>query len=300
MEEVIENGAALPLVVITGPTASGKTSLAIKLAKKYDGEIICADSRTIYKCMDIGTAKPTAEEQSEVTHWGIDLVAPGQRFTVVDFQSYAIDKIQEIRNKGKVPFLVGGTGLYIESVVLDYKFPPVLELEKRAVLESRSVEELKEYCLNNNIFLPENHKNKRHLINAILRKNVAGTKRDNPIDNCIVVVISTDKQTLRRRIAARANTIFSADIIRETRYLGQKFGWTGEAMTGNIYPLIRQYIQGDISQEEAKEKFINLDCQLAKRQTTWFKKMLYARHLSLEDSYIYLSNLLDNRPNMLL
>ena len=96
-----------PLIVIVGPTASGKTSLAIDLARQFDGEIICADSRTIYQGMDIGTAKPTKAEQATVPHWGIDLVAPNQSYSVADFKQYADQKIEEIRGRGHIPFLVG-------------------------------------------------------------------------------------------------------------------------------------------------------------------------------------------------
>ena len=112
----------LPLIVIIGPTASGKTSLAIRLAKKYRGEIICADSRTVYRGMNIGTAKPSLEEQQGVSHWGLDLVDPGDSFSVSQFKDYARQKIKEIRSRGNIPFLVGGTGLYIDSVIFDFQF----------------------------------------------------------------------------------------------------------------------------------------------------------------------------------
>src|SRR5664279_2859392 len=101
-----------PLVVIVGPTASGKSSLATEVAKKFSGEIICADSRSVYKGMDIGTAKPSVEERQGVPHWGLDLVEPGEYFSVSDFKDYAVEKIKEIRSRNKTPFLVGGTGLY--------------------------------------------------------------------------------------------------------------------------------------------------------------------------------------------
>ncbi|HUC96116.1 MAG TPA: isopentenyl transferase family protein, partial [Candidatus Saccharimonadales bacterium] len=101
----------IPLVVIVGPTASGKTGLAIELAKQHRGEIICADSRSIYKGANIGTAKPSKAERANVPHWGLDLVNPGEYFSVADFKEYANKKISEIRSRGNVPFLVGGTGL---------------------------------------------------------------------------------------------------------------------------------------------------------------------------------------------
>jgi tRNA dimethylallyltransferase len=112
----------LPLIVIVGPTASGKTSLAIDIAKQFGGEIICADSRTVYIGMDIGTAKPSRAEQAMVPHWALDLVEPGQRFTAADFKEYANKKIAEIRSRGNIPMIVGGTGLYVDGVIFDYKF----------------------------------------------------------------------------------------------------------------------------------------------------------------------------------
>lgn len=108
--------------VIVGPTGSGKTSVAIEIAKEIGGEIISADSRAIYKYMDIGTAKPTVLEQAEVPHFGIDLVEPGERFTVADWKKYAEEKIAEIRARGKIPMIVGGTGLYIDALIYDYQF----------------------------------------------------------------------------------------------------------------------------------------------------------------------------------
>ena len=106
-----ELAVQLPLVVIVGPTASGKTALAVRLASHYNGEIICADSRTVYKGMDIGTAKPTAEERALAPHWGLDLVEPNEGFSAADFKAYATATIDQIRARGAVPFLVGGTGL---------------------------------------------------------------------------------------------------------------------------------------------------------------------------------------------
>ena len=107
----------LPLIVIVGPTASGKTGLAIRLAREFGGEIISADSRAVYSGLDIGTAKPTEEEQQLAPHWGIDSALPSERFTAADFKQYAVQKIAEIRSRGHVPLLVGGTGLYVDSVV---------------------------------------------------------------------------------------------------------------------------------------------------------------------------------------
>ena len=117
-----EGNYAGPVVVIVGPTGSGKTGVSIEIAKKINGEIISADSRAIYKGMDIGTAKPTLAERDGVPHFGFDLVEPGERFTAADFKVYAEEKIAEIRKRGHVPIIAGGTGLYVDALVYDYKF----------------------------------------------------------------------------------------------------------------------------------------------------------------------------------
>ncbi len=110
------------VIVIVGPTGSGKTGVSIEIAKKIGGEIISADSRAIYKGMDIGTAKPLPDEQDGVPHFGIDLVEPGERFTVADWKAYTEQKILEIESRGHIPIIVGGTGLYVDALVYDYSF----------------------------------------------------------------------------------------------------------------------------------------------------------------------------------
>jgi tRNA dimethylallyltransferase len=234
----------LPLVVITGPTASGKTGLAIELAQRFNGEIICADSRTIYKGMDIGTAKPTIAERAAIPHWGLDLVEPGQPFSVADFKTYADQKIYEIRARGHVPFLVGGTGLYVDAVLFDYQFGPAADPTQRAWLESLSLEALYDYCEKNNIKLPENDKNKRYVIRAIERGSMPPQRKSSPISISIIVGIATDRDVLRARIAQRSEQLFENGVVEEATLLGEKYGWNNAAMSGNIYPLIHDYLSG--------------------------------------------------------
>lgn len=278
-----------PLVVIVGPTASGKTGAAIALAEKYDGEIICADSRTIYKGMDIGTAKPSLEEQARVPHWGLDLVQPGERFTAADFKRYAVEKIDEIRARGKVPFLVGGTGLYVDAVVLDYQFGPPADPVIRAEFEEKSLEELHKYCLENNITLPENSKNKRYVIRAIEQSTSATTSESSPIDNTIIVGIATDNKVLRQRMVDRASTMLDQGVLDETDRLVEQFGWEGEAMTGNVYRIIRRYHQHELTKQEMLQKFATADWHLAKRQLTWLRRRDFIHWLPLEQVVPYLS-----------
>lgn len=286
----------LPLLVIVGPTASGKTALAVRIAKQFNGEIISADSRAIYKGLDIGTAKPSMQERDGVSHWGIDLVTPGQRFTTVDFKKYATKKINEIRLRGRLPILVGGTGLYVDSVIYDFTFPKTNDRLKRFV-DNMTLQELYKYCDEHNISLPENNKNKRYVINAILRDGQSQKRRTRPIDNTIVVGIATEKEILRERITARAEEIVADCTISEAQIVADKYGWDNEAMTGNIYPLIHHYLEGNLTMEELKSQFCVLDWRLAKRQLTWLRRNSDIWWGSNDEVYTYVARQLAKMNN---
>lgn len=285
----------LPLIVIVGPTASGKTGLAVQLAKEFGGEVISADSRAIYKEMDIGTAKPNLAERDGVPHWGIDLVAPGEPFSAADFKQYTLQKIDEIRARGHIPFLVGGTGLYVDAVVFDYQFGTQADAGRRQKLESMTLDELQDYCNKNNILLPENDKNKRYVVRAIERAGQTPKRKQSPIKNTYIVGITTDRDTLRERIALRSEQLFHDGVVEEATLLGKKYGWESEAMTGNVYPLVRQYLQGGLSLDTVKEKFTTLDWRLAKRQLTWLRRNPHIQWHGLEEAKQYLSNILASR-----
>lgn len=277
-----------PLVVIVGPTASGKSALAVDLAEQFGGEIICADSRTVYKGMDIGTAKPSAEDQARVKHWGLDLVEPGEPFSAADFQEYANKTIADIRSRGRIPFLVGGSGLYVDAVIFEFQFGPVNK-EFRAQLEELSLEELHEYCFENNIILPENEKNRRHVINAIVRNNGTLERLPEPQQNTIIVGITTEKEILHKRIRERSEHLFDSGMIEEAMALGTKFGWENEAMTGNIYKLVKQFVDGKITKDELKHQNEIADRQLAKRQMTWLKRNPFIKWLELDYAQKYIA-----------
>lgn len=289
----------LPLVVIVGPTASGKTGLAVRIARDFNGEVISADSRAIYRGLSIGTAKPSVEEQQGVPHWGIDLVDPGDRFTAADFKAYALKRIDEIRSRGHVPIIAGGTGLYIDAVLYDFQFPDdANNTARRDELMLKSIEDLHRYCEENNIKLPENTKNKRHVVNKILRNGTQPQRKHKLDDNVVVVGIATEKKILRQRIEERAGVIVGRRSIDEAVEMAKSYGWTNEAMTGNIYPLVHQYIIGEITKEELMERFIAKDWQLAKRQLTWFKRNEHINWLGLDAAYSFIARELEkvNKP----
>jgi tRNA dimethylallyltransferase len=285
--------ARLPLITIVGPTAGGKTLLAIELAKKFNGEIICADSRTIYRGMDIGTAKPTNDEQKNVPHWGLDLVDPGERFTAADFKQYAQQKIVEIRGRGHIPFLVGGTGLYVNGVLYNYHFRNGYNEIFRQHLEKMTNEELIIYSNKHNVVLPKNIKNKRHLVRAIETKNVPKSVNTTLAEDAIVVGITLNSNEERDvKITNRAHQMFHKGVVDEAISLAEQYGWNSEAMTGNIYPLIRMYLDHKLSFDELLERFIIADRQLAKRQMTWFKRDRNIKWLSASDARRYLTYVL--------
>lgn len=277
-----------PIVVIVGPTASGKTALSIELAEKYKGEIICADSRTVYRYMDIGTAKPNAKEQATVPHWGIDLIEPGEYFSVVDFKDYALKKIKEIQSRNHVPFIVGGTGLYVDAVLFDYQFGQKANEDIRQKLQHMSLDKLYMYCNENNISLPENYKNKRYVIRSIERNDQNVSRRQKPLKNSIVVGISTDRSELRTKIESRIEQLFDNGVVNEAIKLGKKYGWDNEAMKSNIYPLIHSYINGQLSLDDVKKSSIIVDWRLAKRQMTWLRRNRFIQWLSFSDAKKYL------------
>jgi tRNA dimethylallyltransferase len=284
-----------PLIVITGPTASGKTGLAIELAEKYGGEIICADSRTIYKGMNIGTAKPTADERARVLHYLLDVVDPGERYTAQDFQSEAFRIIDNVRKHGRLPFLVGGSGLYIDSVILDYDWPEFeMNDQKREELISKSLDELQAMIKKQRIDMPVNSKNKRHLVNALMRGQQRGKARKVPLGNTYVVAISTDPKMLEKRIHERAEIMFEQGVVDETKRLAEQYGWENEAMKSNIYPIIKRLLDGEITQQEAIDLFVIKDRQLAKRQVTWLRRHDFVKWLSLDEARAYLEQILDS------
>lgn len=259
----------------------------MKLAKEFNGEIICADSRTIYKGMDIGTAKPTVAEQKAVPHWGLDLVNPGEAFSAAKFKNYAEAKIKDIQNRGKLPILVGGTGLYVDGVLFNFGFIASFartDPAKREELENLSIEELQEIVQKNGYVMPENAKNRRHLVRTIERQGQQGAKSQTPVANSLIIGLMPPDEVLKKRIAARAEQIFKLGIIKETQGLLNKYGKRALTGTGGIvYKIVIRVISREIDETQAKELFKTADWQYARRQKTWFKHNAHIKWFSSGD-----------------
>ena len=264
----------LPLIVILGPTASGKTGYAIELARRINGEIICTDSRTVYKGMDVGTAKPTMREQEMVPHWGLDLAEPNERFTLYDFQQYAHTKIAEIRGRQHVPMLVGGTGLYIDSVIYRYGLikEDDVDVVQRRCLEQMSVAELVDHATSRQIELPKDTLNKRRLVRAIEQGGV-NKKCTQLDDNTVVVGIETDMNKLSVRSRVRSEQMLTDGLIDETKQLLAKYGAV-EPLRRNAYGVVRKYLDGEITDtDELIDKMTTADHHLVKKQLTWWRSV---------------------------
>jgi len=260
-----------PLIVIVGQTASGKTALALEIAEKFDGEIICADSRTIYKGMDIGTAKPNKEEQARVPHHGINLINPDETFSAAQFKEYAFKTIRDIHQRGKLPILVGGTGLYIDAVLFDFQFGERADQKLREELSTKTVPELHSIIHELGYAMPENDQNKRYLIRTIERRgDVGGSKDIRP--NTLVLGLVADMETLERRISRRVDTMLEQGFIDEYKKLLLRYQKNAPGFLAPGYKAFAEYLDGTVSLDEAKAAFIRNDRQLARRQRTWFKR----------------------------
>jgi len=280
-------------IVIAGPTASGKSDLAMRVAIEFDGEIICADSRTVYKGLDIGTAKPTAADRRRVAHHVLDVVSPAQRFSAAEFKQRALEAIVDIKTRGKLPVIVGGTGLYIDGLIRDYNFGPKADADLRTSLYDMSVEELQKVITNKKLRMPRNLNNKAHLIREIERNGQVGKSNNDVINDYVVVGLFPEKTVLRSRIYARAESIFSSNVIEETTLVASQYGWECPGLSGNIYPILRRMINQEIDREEAVRLFVAADWQLARRQMTWFRRHDdFERFETADAAYAYIVNTL--------
>lgn len=267
------------LVVITGTNASGKSGLGIELALKYGAEIVSADSRQVYKGLDLGSGKVTPEEMKGVPHHLIDVAEPNEFFSLLDFQTQAYEAIDDISSRGKTPFLVGGTGLYINSVVDGYDIrKETLDPELRKEVASKSIEELIDILKEKNPGVLENIdlKNKRRLERAVERVLSGNTekKENSPRYETLVIGVTWPRNVLYERIHERLDRRLNQGMIEEVENL-KKNGATDEFLNGLglEYRYINMYLNGQFADFDAfYEKLYKEIRHLAKEQMTWFRK----------------------------
>lgn len=277
-----------PLVVLTGPTAVGKTALSIQLAKAINGEIISADSMQVYKQMDIGTAKIKPKEMQGVRHYLVDECMPDEEFNVMKFKECANRYIDEIYQKGKIPILVGGTGFYIQAVLKDVSFEQEEVSEYRRTLEQLAKEKgarylherLQQVDPESAVAIHEN--NVRRVIRALeyyeqngekISKHNEREKQKESSYNFSYFVLNQPREVLYKRIDKRVDLMIEEGLVEEVESLVEKgYGRDLVSMQGLGYKEIYSYLQGEISLSDAIYILKRDTRHFAKRQLTWFRR----------------------------
>ncbi|WP_315114806.1 tRNA (adenosine(37)-N6)-dimethylallyltransferase MiaA [uncultured Clostridium sp.] len=290
------------LLVLTGPTAVGKTNISIQLAKKLNGEIISADSMQIYKYMDIGSAKITEDEMDGIKHHLIDVVEPKESFNASQFKGHAKVAIDNIYGKNKLPMLVGGTGLYINSVIYDYNFTEAITDEAyREYLQGLAEERGKEYVhsllkdIDPHSYSNIHYNNLKRVIRALEVYKITGksiseySKEEEEIEekslyNLHYFILTMDREKLYSRIDERVDIMFNQGLIDEVEKL-RNMGCTEsmQSMQGIGYKEILYYLNGKISLDEAIYLIKKSSRNYAKRQLTWFRRAENAIWINKED-----------------
>ena len=301
--EHLQNTKKIPVIVVVGPTASGKTKLSVDLAKHFDGEIVSADSMQIYRYMDIGTAKASREEQQGIPHHMIDFLDPGVSFSVAEYVDMAGKLVWQIWQKGKPPVVVGGTGLYVDSLMNGTVFEALESDPKlRLSLQHQAQEKGNVFLLEKLAEVDPELAEKLHpnnlgrIIRALEVYRITGIsmsehqrrsrQHPSPYDGCYLGLNFSDRQKLYERINLRVDQMFSNGLVEEVRQLKKAgFGHTAAQAIG--YKEIFSYLNGETSLEEAKELVKLQSRRYAKRQLTWFRRNPEIQWLfpDLESSY---------------
>ena len=288
------------VIVICGPTASGKTALSIELAKQINGEIVSSDSMQIYKDMNIGTAKPTLEEMQGIKHYLIGYISPEERYSVSDYKTDAKKAIREIIGKGKMPIVVGGTGLYLDSLIyeieyLDIKLDEEYRKQLEKEVEEKGLEELYERAKQIDAKAIEkiSTNDKKRILRILEIYHATGkTKTQLEIESrkkeveydYKVYALDWDRQKLYDRINKRVDMMIEQGLIEEVQQLLEKYNVFPTAMQGLGYKEVVDYLENKLTKEEMIEKIKMESRRYAKRQLTWFRKNKQTIWLNAEDT----------------
>ena len=289
MTKEIKQDGKKPLVILTGPTSVGKTSLSIRLAHEIEGEIISADSMQVYRGMDIGTAKITAEEMDGIPHYLVDILDPDQPFNVVEFQRMAKEALSRIYSHGKIPILVGGTGFYIQALLYDIDFSEHPEEENyRRELAQLAEEKGKQYLhsmleeVDPEYAASVHYHNVKKVIRALEYHKETGRKlsdhnreqqeRISPYQFAYLV-LNQDRGILYDRINQRVDQMMEQGLLQEVRQLSER-GYTPDlvSMQGLGYKEFFEYFDGNLPLEEVVDRIKMETRRFAKRQLTWFRR----------------------------
>jgi tRNA dimethylallyltransferase len=261
----------LKTIYIVGPTASGKTALSIDLAKHLGAEIVCADSQTLRKHMDIGTAKPTVAETNGVPHHMLDLIDPYDDYSLAAYQKQATNIIDGIHSAGIRAIVVGGTGLYVDSLYFGYQLPVLDDDISAGDFEDLTVDELRDLISSKGYNLPSGEQNKRHLINTLLRSGKSGDK-GSADPRSIILGIYPGREQVVERINTRVEHMFANGFVGEVRSIVDKFGPPPREFDAIGYRIVYRHLLGEISVDETKDLCKIAERQYAKRQMSWFRR----------------------------
>jgi tRNA dimethylallyltransferase len=273
------------LIAILGPTAVGKTAVALRLAEELNGEIISADSRQVYRMMDIGTAKPTRQEVARVPHHLVSLLPPDARLTLAEFQQMAYKAIDDVLARKRLPLLVGGTGQYVWAVLEGWQIPrvppdPKLRAELEAYADTHGSEALHRRLADVDPQAAEgiDHRNVRRVIRALEVCIIAGRpitelrKRRPPPYHVYIVGLDRPRDELYRRIDARVDAMMEAGLLEEVeRLLETGYKWNLSSMTGLGYAQLGKYLRGELSLDEAVSEVKTQTHRFVRQQYTWFQ-----------------------------
>jgi tRNA dimethylallyltransferase len=272
------------LIVIVGPTAVGKTEAAIRLAERFNGEIVSADSRQIYRGMDIGTAKPGPDQRARVPHHVIDVVDPDEAFSLAQYQAAAYVAIDDIFARGSQPFLVGGTGLYVRAVTEGLRIPDVppdpklrTELEARAKREGYLALYAELEQADPDAAARIDPRNVRRTIRALEVYRISGRRFSEmgrmqpPAYRVITIGLSLLRSELYARIDARVDDMIAAGLVEETRRLAERYDWSLPSMSGLGYRQIGACLRGECNLESAVAAIKRDTRRFVRHQTNWFR-----------------------------
>ena len=268
------------LVVIVGPTAVGKTAVSLHLAQMLDGQVISADSRQVYRDMDIGTAKATPEERARVPHDMIDVVDPDDTLTLAQFQRAAYAAIDGALARGKLPLLVGGSGQYVRAVVEGWGIPEVPPQERlRAALEVLSSDELARWLATLDPVAAQriDRRNRRRVIRALEVTLATGRpiselqRKSPPPYQMLQIGLALPRPLLYERIDARVDMMMEMGLLEETRRLAKRYGWDVPAMSGLGYAQLGAYLRGESTLDEAVHAIKKETRRFVRQQANWFK-----------------------------
>ena len=294
------------LLVIIGPTAVGKTKLSIELAKRFNGEIISGDSMQIYRGMNIGTAKIKTEEMEGIPHHLLDIKEPSENFSVAEFQQLVRAKISEIAEKGKLPIIAGGTGLYIQSVIYDYHFSEApadvdyrMQLEEKAQLIGNDALHRELAQIDPESASQIHHNNIRRVIRALEIYHCTGRtmseeqKEQEPelLYNTALIGLTMDREKLYSRINYRVDLMMEEGLLQEVSQLYELDLRHCQSIQAIGYKELYEYLDGIMSLEEAVQNLKQNSRRYAKRQLTWFRNKMEVMWFDFTDDENFTKNL---------